>query len=393
VSIAAKLAQAESMKMRPTWAEISLSALQHNFALIRDHVAPQADVCAVVKCNAYGHGAAMCAQALQRAGAKWFGVTCAQEAIELRTAGITGRILLMSGFWSGEEEAILQHQLTPVVWDWKHIELLENAAQRLALPAASISVHLKVETGMARLGVSIAQLPEMIRLLRSAKYIQVEGVLSHFASAEILDAPDVDAQLSRFDDAVSAIIEAGLSPSYFHIANSAAIIARQKSWKNLVRPGISLYGYYLPFKLSANAELAPELAVKPVLCWKTRVMALRDVDAHQPVGYNGAYVTKAPARLAVLPIGYGDGLNRQLSSKGRVLVRGEFANMVGNVSMDQTLIDVTGLPGVEVGDEVVVIGTQGKKSISAWEHARLALTIPYEILCNISARVPRLLVD
>ena len=384
-----------SLPTRPTWAEVSLTALQHNFATIRDFVAPDAAVCAVVKCNAYGHGAAPCAQALQREGAKWFAVTSAAEGMELRKAGITGRILLMSGLFRGEEESILEHNLTPVVWDWNHIELLEDAAERLDRAPQSVAVHLKLETGMARLGVSVRDLPEMIGLLQSANAVYLEGVLSHFASAEVVDAPDVEAQLLNFENAVTSVIESGLSPTYFHIANSAAIVSRERSWKNLVRPGISLYGYFLPFMsvVSGHPDASLELPVMPVLSWKTRIMALRDVDARQPVGYNGSYVTQSPARLAALPVGYGDGLSRQLSSRGRVLVRGDYASIVGNISMDVTLIDVTGMPGVDVGDEVVIIGEQGTKSITAWEHAGHALTIPYEVLCNISERVPRVYVE
>ncbi len=383
------------MNTRPTWAEVSLTALQHNFATIRDFVAPDAGVCAVVKCNAYGHGAVPCAKALQQEGAKWFGVTCAEEGLELRKAGISGRILLLSGFWHGEEDAIVENNLTPIVWDWDHIELLEDAAEKLDRAPQSVAVHLKVDTGMSRLGVDLRELPEMVRALQSANAVHLEGMLSHLASAEVVDAPDVEAQMVRFDDAIAVVSEAGLSPTYFHIANSAAIVSRERSWKNLVRPGISLYGYYLPFMsvVSGSPDASLELPVIPVLSWKTRIIAIRDVSAHQPVGYNGGYVTQAPARLAALPVGYGDGLSRQLSSRGRVLVRGDFASIVGNISMDVTLIDVTGMPGVDVGDEVVLIGAQGKKSISAWEHASHALTIPYEILCNISARVPRIYVE
>jgi alanine racemase len=351
-------------------------------------------VCAVVKCNAYGHGAPACAQALQKEGAKWFAVTSVEEGMELRKAGIRGRILLLSGFWRGQEEAVLEHNLTPAIWDWSHIELLEDAAEKMDRAPQSVAVHLKVDTGMARLGTSLADLPAMIQALQSANFVMLEGVFSHMASADVVDAPESEAQVVKFDGAVTAIVESGLSPLYFHLANSAAIVTREKSWKNMVRPGISLYGYYLPFMsvITGRPDHTPELPVKPVLAWKTRIISLRDVGARQPLGYNAAYITQAPARIAALPVGYGDGLSRQLSSRGRVIVRGDYANIVGNVSMDITLIDVTGLP-VEVGDEVILIGESGKRSITAWDHAGHAQTIPYEILCNISARVPRVYVD
>lgn len=382
------------MTMRPTWVEVSLSTLRHNYSTIRDYVAPDAVVCAVVKANAYGHGAPACAQALQQEGAKWFAVTSVEEGIELRQAGIRGRILLLSGFWRGQEAAVIEHNLTPAIWDRDHIELLENAAEQMDKAPQSVPVHLKVDTGMARLGTSMADLPAMIQALQSANCARLEGLFSHLASADVVDGPESLAQMARYDEAVKAVTGSGLSPQYLHLANSAAILSREGAWKNMVRPGISLYGYYLPLMsiVTGQAGHAPNLSIKPVLAWKTRIISLRDVGARQALGYNAAYITQAPARIAALPVGYGDGLNRQLSNRGRVLVRGDFANIVGNVSMDITLIDVTGI-SVEVGDEVILIGESGKRAITAWDHAGHAQTIPYEILCNISARVPRLYVD
>jgi alanine racemase len=199
----------------------------------------------------------------------------------------------------------------------------------------------------------------------------------------------------RFDDACLTITESGLSPLYFHIANSAAIATRDRTRKNMVRPGMSLYGYLLPFMsmITGITEHATDLAVVPALTWKTRIIAVRDVDARTRVGYNGAFITQAPSRLAVLPVGYADGYSRQLGNRGRVLVRGDYANVVGNVTMDMTTIDVTGVPGASVGDEVVLIGEQGDKKVTAWELASHMQTIPYEVLCGISARVPRRYVD
>jgi alanine racemase len=380
---------------RPTWAEISRTALQHNYATVRDYVAPNATVCAVVKADAYGHGAVECALAFQQERAKWFGVSTPEEGVKLREAGIRGRILLMSGFWRGAEDLVIEHNLTPAVWEWEHVELLENAAERLDKAPQSVAVHWKVETGMGRLGTSMDDLNQMISVLQSAQFVMLEGVFTHMASAEVVDAPDVDAQIVRFDDACMTITESGLAPVYFHMANSAGIVTRERTWKNMVRPGLSLYGYYLPFTsvLGGLADHAPELPVIPALTWKTRIIAMRDVDARTPVGYNGAFITQAPSRLAVLPVGYADGFSRHMSNRGRVLVRGDYANVVGNVTMDLVTIDVTGMPGVSIGDEVVLIGEQGDKKITAWEHASHAATIPYEILCGISARVPRRYID
>jgi alanine racemase len=380
--------------MRPTWAEISLKALQNNFQAIADYLGPKATVCAVVKADAYGHGAVECSRALQNVGCVWFGVSTAEEGILLRRAGITGRILLMGGYWRDEQRTVIENNLTPAVWDWSHIEPLNDAARELKqtskeLPA--VPVHLKVDTGMSRLGLSVRDLGPFIERIKSAEHVFLEGMFTHLASAEVVDSPDVEAQLERFQEAIKIVSVHGLEPAYYHVANSAAIAARQGAGKNLVRPGISIYGYSLPLTsvLGGTPDRSLELAIKPVLTWKTRIQALREVPAQQAISYNGSYVTQAPARIAVLPVGYADGLRRQLSSCGRVIVRGDYAPMVGNITMDMTMIDVTGIPGVHIGDEVILIGTSNHHTITAWDHARLTGTIPYEILCGISARVYR----
>jgi alanine racemase len=382
--------------MRPTWAEISLTNLRHNFRTILDYVAPNATVCAVVKADAYGHGAAECAKALEAEGATWFGVTGPDEGIRLRQAGITSRILLLSGFWRGEEDAVVEHDLTPAVWEWDHIELLENAVRKFRKGKAKrddrpFPVHLKVDTGMNRLGVSMPDLDLMSNAFKSAEHVTLEGLFSHIASSEILDSPEAAAQVLRYEDAATKVIARGLEPIYFHLGNSAAIAGRPETWKNMVRPGLSLYGYYLPFTsvVTGVPDASHELPVIPVLRWKTRVLAIREVGAGQGIGYNSTYVTQSPARIAILPVGYADGLNRHLSNKGRVIVRNDYAAMVGLISMDLTAVDITGIPGVSVGDEVTLIGGDEHRQITAWEQAQICGTSPYEILCNISKRVLR----
>jgi len=374
----------ERANLRPTWAEVSLPTLRQNFRVVRDHVAPAATVCAVVKAHAYGHGAVECARALEREGAKWFGVTSTDEGLALRDGGIAGHILLMTGFWRGDEELVIENELTPAVWQREHIERLERAAERLRKDA--VRVHLKVDTGMARLGASFEELPQLLEMLRAVKHVKVEGLFSHLASAEVVDSPQVDEQLARFDRAVGMAKQNGLAPAYLHIANTSAIATRPKAWMNFVRPGIALYGYQLP---SLREGKAFDLPVRPVLSWKTRIFSLRNVGASQAIGYSGAYVAPGPARIAALPVGYADGLSRQLSSRGRVIVHDQYAPIVGNVSMDITLVDVTGIPGAEIGTEVIILGQSEHSSVTAADHAQLAGTIPYEILCNISKRVPR----
>jgi alanine racemase len=374
---------------RPTWAEVSLSALQHNFRVLQKHLGKGVTICAVVKADAYGHGAVACSRALESEGAEWFGVTSLDEAIPLRDEGIAGRILLMTGFWRGEEEEIVRLQLTPTVWELWHIELLERAAARLGIGRHPI--HLKVDTGMGRLGVSMQELARVCAALKSAPHLLLEGLSTHLASSEILDAPSAEQQLRRFEEAEKIVAEAGLAPTLVHAANTSAVISRRESWHNMVRPGLALYGYYLPFQRAGRevSGSAWRLDVKPVLTWKTKILSVRQVGSNQPLGYGGIYETKSPARIAALPVGYADGLNRQLSSGGRVIVRDHYAPIVGRISMDLTLVDVTGITGVDVGDEVILLGSSDGLKVDAREHAQLSNTIPYEILCAISKRVPR----
>jgi alanine racemase len=373
---------------RPTWAEVSLHALRQNFRIVTRHLGAEVTVCAVVKADAYGHGAVECSRALQADGAKWFGVTSLDEAIPLREAGIDGRVLLMTGFWRGEENEIVRLRLTPTVWERWHIECLETAAGSAALQHP---VNLKIDTGMGRLGVSLEELPMVLEALHAAPHLILEGLSTHLASSEIMDAPSVAEQAKRFAEAQRLVREAGFDPALMHMANTSAMISRRPTWNNMVRPGIALYGYYLPFQ-RAGREVSGgtlRLGVNPVLTWKTRILSMRNFAANQALGYGGTYVTKAPAHVAVLPVGYADGYNRQLSNRGRVIVRGHYAPIVGSISMDLTLVDVTGIPEVAVGDEVILLGASDGLSVDALEHARLANSSPYEILCNISKRVPR----
>ncbi len=378
---------------RPTWAEVSLTSLRQNFRTVAKHTGAGVIVCAVVKADAYGHGAVECSRALEAEGAKWLGVTSLDEAIPLRDAGIESRILLMTGFWRGEESEIVRLGLTPTVWEPWHIDSLEMAAARGTVLNGTMrqAVHLKVDTGMGRLGVSLEELPAVLKALKAAPHLLLEGLSTHLASSEIMDAPSVGEQERRFEEALRVVRTAGFVPELVHMANTSALISRRETWNNMVRPGVALYGYFLPFQ-RAGREVSGgtlRLPVKPVLTWKTRILSMRNFAANQALGYGGTYVTKAPAHVAVLPVGYADGYNRQLSNRGRVIVRDHYAPIVGSISMDLTLVDVTGIPDVAVGDEVILLGTSDGLSVDALEHARLANSSPYEILCNISKRVPR----
>ena len=369
-----------------TWAEVSLATLRENFRVVQQHVGPNVAICAVVKADGYGHGATECALALEAEGTPWLGVTDAAEGRALRSAGIWTRILLMTGIWKGEEDGIVSHNLTPTVWEPWHIERLEKAARKQQI---NLPVHLKVDTGMNRLGAALAALPELCKKLAACQHLHLEGVSTHFASAEVLDAADAPRQMKVFEEALAVLREHGLHPPLVHMGNSAAVGARPETWKTMVRPGILLYGYSLPILRGEQVVNEPSLPLKAVLTWKTRVLTVKNVAAGEAVGYMGTYITKERSRIAVVPVGYADGYPRLLSNRARVIVRGEYAPVVGRVSMDLTMVDVGHIAGVAVGDEVILIGSENGKTVDAVELARLCETVPYEILCGISQRVPR----
>jgi alanine racemase len=384
----ATLDVAPRQSVRPTWAEISLGTLRENFRAVQAFVSPRVTVCAVIKADAYGHGATPCALALEAAGAKWLGVTTTDEGMPLRSAGVQNRILLMTGFWRGEEEEVVRQNLTATVWEPWHVELLSDAAQRLGAPRQPI--HLKIDTGMGRLGLTIAELPSMCRVIQRAPQVVLEGVSTHFASSEVADAPETQMQIENFERALRVVKDAGLSPALCHMDNTGGILSRPDSWKDMVRPGIALYGYTLPPRgEKMPADKKPGFRVQPALSWRTRIISIRQFASGQAIGYGSTYKTSAPSRIAVLPVGYADGYRRALSNRGRVIIRNAYAPIVGAVSMDLTLVDVTKILGAAEGDDALLIGRQGSLKVDATELAELSGTVPYEILCGISKRVPR----
>jgi alanine racemase len=344
----------------------------------------------VVKCDAYGHGSESCALALEQEGARWFGVTSTDEGVALRDAGARSRILIMVGVFRGEEDDALRYDLTPTVHRIEDVEAIAQAARRIGC-REPVSVHLKLDTGMARLGLPLSELDNFARRIKAIPEVELGGVFSHLASSEVLDDQEALLQKQRFDASLRSLAGQGLRPAFRHLANSAATIGRPETWFNFVRPGMAIYGYELPlvYRDLRSAKPHAPLGLVPVMGWKTRVLSLRNVPAGQPLGYNGTYVTHSPARVAVVAAGYGDGLYRRLSPGGYVLLRGQRAPMLGSISMDLTIIDVTHVPGVEIGDEVVLIGRSGSEQITAVDHARWSGTIAYEILCNLSERVVR----
>ena len=372
---------------RPTWAEIDLNALAENLRVIREHVGREVNVMAAVKADAYGHGAAPCARRLEAEGVEWFGVALPEEGIDLRAAGITKPILCLGGFWEGQQKACLQQNLTPVVYRPDMIESLDRSAQDAGVVA---DVHVKIDTGMGRLGVRSADVPQFCEALSRLRNIRVDGLMTHLASADDPAQEDfTQGQLKRFELAVKVFRERGFSPSHIHAANSAAAFAYPQARGNIVRPGATLYGF-------SRDVLPPNIAtpqLRPVMSLRTRIMLLKTVSQGEKLGYGCSFETTRESLIATIPIGYDDGYRRSLSNCGRVIVGGKFAPVVGRVSMDMTLVDVTDVRGVSLQDQVTLLGRDGELSITAAEVAELAGTISYEITCGISSRVPRIYVN
>lgn len=360
---------------------------------MQTHVGSGVSICAVVKCDAYGHGAQECALALEQEGARWFGVTSTDEGAILRGAGITGRVLVMCGVYRGEEDDALHLSLTPAVFRLPDAEALAKAAVRRRF-TSRVPIHLKIDTGMARLGLPLAELDSFAVGLQRLPQIELEGVFSHLASSEVLDDEATQQQIQRFQTALATLAKYGFNPPLRHLANTSAAIERPDTWHNFVRPGLALYGYeQQPCYHDGSTASVPVLPLRPVLAWKTHVIAVRDVPAGQALGYNGAYRTPAPARIATVSVGYGDGLSRRLFGHGEVLLRGQRAPMRGRISMDLTLVDVTHITGAAIGDEVTLIGRDGAEEIRADDLARWEGTVVYETLCNLTKRVPRRYVE
>jgi len=376
------------MATRPTWAEVSLSQLAENYRIIREHVGPQRAIMAIVKADAYGHGLSEVARTLAQAGVDWFGVASADEGVELRQMGITQPILLLTGFWEGEQSALTDYDLVPAIYSEDQLATIEEWGRRME---RKIPFHLKVNTGMGMLGLHWQGVEPFLELYRSMSYVELDGLFEQFAAAEDFATRQTEEQLERFACVEQGLARAGIRPRYFHQANSQAIVGRPESWGNLVRPGLLLYGYHLPIR---GVEGAPrpaiqELPVREILSFKTRVIAVKEVPAGIPLGYGGRYVTSRHSRIATIPAGYADGMIRRLSGGGKVLIRGQFAPIVASISMDLTLVDVTEIPDLRLGEEVVIIGRQGDAVQSAIDLAEATGTLPHEILCGIGKRVPR----
>jgi len=366
--------------VRPTRAEISLENLRFNLQRLQRR--SQAPIWCVLKADAYGHGSKACARTLERAGAAGVCVALLEEGIELRNAGVTLPILVMGGYYGTSYDELLVHQLTPVVYDVRQINDLAAEVRYRGCPPAPI--HLKVDSGMGRLGIDPRHCASVAGSLADHPEVYLEGLMTHFAGADT-DLGSVGEQLRVFRQCATKLAELGVKPQVKHAANTAALLGAEDSHLDLVRPGIGIFG------VEPTPGVAPEL--RPVMRVISTVIALRELAPGQSVGYGGTWTAQRRSLIATLPMGYADGLSRANSNRGYVLVRGRRAPVVGTVSMDLTTIDVTDLPGVVVGDEVTVLGSQqgplGEDAITATEVAMPQGTIPWEVLTDISRRVPR----
>jgi alanine racemase len=371
----------EPQLKRPAWIEIDLSALENNYNFIRRRINKETKIAAVVKANAYGHGALRVAQKLSQLGVEYFCVGSPDEGSELRRAGITEPILVLAEVLESQYEDIIKADLIQTAASRETLKALNKAGARAD---RKIKVHLKVETGMGRIGFFSEELVEVFKLALELKNIKIEGLFSHLARADEEDKEFSNKQLQRFKSALNELKAAGFKLPLLHIANSAAVIDLNNTSLDLVRPGIILYG------LLPSAELNEKSDLKPSLSFKTKIVQLRELPAGSAVSYGSTYKTESSEKLAVLPVGYKDGYPRLLSNQGEVLIRGKRAPIRGRVCMGQTIVSVDQIENAAVGDEVVLIGKQGKEEIKAAEIAEICGTINYEIVCNLSERLQKI---
>ncbi len=364
----------------PTYASVDLTILASNLTEFRRHLAPGCEVMPVVKANAYGHGAVDITAAVLRHGVSRVAVVSLEEGLTLRRAGIKAPIVVLGPLFHAQIKDLLAYDLTPVLSDPTLVAQVAHAAADRPTP---YPVHLKVDTGMGRLGLTQEELATLVVSRRFPSSLQLEGLMTHLADTDGSSIDVTEQQLVKFGHALDTVKTCGLALLLVHAANSGGAVRFPQAQFSMVRPGIMLYGYHtLPSSV-------PAPRIHPVLSLHTRVAHIRTIQPGQTVSYNGSFTAHRLTRIAVLPIGYADGVSRRLSNCGQVLIHGQRVPMVGLVCMDMVMVDVTRVPETRVGDDVVVIGRQGREQITAAEIATLTDTIPYEVLCSIGPRVPR----
>lgn len=370
--------------LRPAWVDVDLEALEHNLALVRSRLSPGTRTMAVVKADAYGHGAVGVGRALAAAGVDWLGVALLEEGAELRRAGVEVPILVLGTARPAKISLYRRYRLIPAVSSLAELALWRDWTSGQARPQP---VHLKVNTGMGRLGVAMEEVPLALEILRGSRNLCLAGLLSHFGDADDLASPRNDLQAARFDEVLGLLSEEERGRIEIHMANSAATLYRPQSRFTLVRLGIAIYGVD-PAEKAGEPQHPEAQDLRPVMSVKARIVQLREVPAGTPLSYGGRTVTRRRSRIAVVPVGYADGYAWRLTGKAEALVRGRRVPVAGSVTMDMTLLDVTET-GAEPGEEVVLLGRQGDEEIPALELATHAGTISWEILCHLGLRLPR----
>lgn len=369
---------------RPTWAEIDLDRLAENFRAVRAFCGDDVLYMAVIKANAYGHGAVECGRRLQAEGVDWFAVATIEEGVELRQFGISLPILVLGGIWPGQEVSLLNFDLTPAIFTIRQAESLNTSAKSAGKTA---TLHVKIDTGMNRVGFRTENIEQVARRLADLDYVRVGGLMTHFAAADsIEETAFTNDQIASFSSAVDTFLAAGHRPEILNLANSPGAVAHPLSRSKLVRIGGLLFG--ITDDILPKNSKRPDL--KPVMSVHTKIAMIKTVPRSESIGYGRTFVAERDSLIATIAIGYNDGYGRGLSNKGEVIVCGRRAPVVGRISMDWTTIDITEIRGAKVGDAVTVLGSEGASIVTAEEIARKTDTISYEITCGIAARVPRI---
>ena len=395
------------MQTRSCWVEISTRSLENNYRFLESLAPRDTELMAILKADAYGHSLALCAPAVVRAGARWIAVTSVEEGMAARALCPQTRVMVIGGVVPGQGAEVVNHELTAVVWESTQLDDLDAAARTAGLRADSLPLHLEIDTGMSRQGTNLKELPSLLARFAPGSPLRLEGIMTHLFAADESTGQVTQNQLSELQAALEIVEAAGLYPDWLNVGQSSvllstdgasiAALAARHGMKALLRPGLALYGivprFYPDFAKDApEALIEARSRLQPVLAFKTAILGIRAIPAGAVVGYNGTFVATEPMRLALVTAGYADGLARLLGNRFSLLVRGMHAPLIGRVSMDHAVLDVTEIDGVTAGDEVVILGTQGDETITAYDHADATDTIPWEVLTRIAARVPRVAV-
>ena len=369
---------------RPTWVEINLNALKHNLLAIRKRVGQQIKIIGIVKADAYGHGDYEVSKTLLNNGVEMLGIAIIEEGIQLRGKGIKAPLLLLGGFFEEQIEDIIRYDLTPTVYDLKIAGLLSEKA---VLLNKVVKVHVYVDTGMGSIGVRFDRAVEFIRRAKDMKNLLIEGIYTHCSSSDEKEKEFTNLQIKRFKDVLTMLDTLKIFIPFKHMANSGIIINYPDAYFNMVRPGLLLYGLY------SSEDLSRDIGVMPVMSFKTKIIHIKEMEPGDVVGYGRTYHVTKSMRVVTLPVGYDDGYNRLLSNRGNVIIRGKKAPIIGRVCMDLCFVDVTDITDISVGDEVILYGMQGKETIRIESVAKQLNTIPYEVICSVSKRVPRIYIN